>query len=137
MILQWIADHAPERKLLRTFGTLERYRALEWINVIATDLHKGMATMFSPFIDGASKARYADGFLEGRFALIENHLAGNDYVFGTEFSAPDAYLFNVLCWPPRVGIDMAGYPAIERFMQRMEQRPSVRAAREAEGTPPR
>lgn len=137
VILQWIADQAPERHLLPPFGTLERYRALEWINVVATDLHKGMATMFSPFIDDASKASYADGFLKGRFALIEDHFATNDYVLGTAFSAPDAYLYNVLCWPPRVGIDMAGYPAIERFLQRMEQRPSVRAAREAEGTPPR
>lgn len=137
VILQWIADHAPECKLLPAFGTLERYRALEWINVVATDLHKGMATMFSPFIDDASKARYADGFLKGRFALVEDHLSSNDYVRGGDFSAPDAYLYNVLSWPPRVGIDMSNYPAIERFMQRMEQRPSVQAAREAEGTPPR
>jgi glutathione S-transferase len=137
VILQWIADHAAPHRLLPAFGTLARYRALEWINVVATDLHKGMATMFSPFIDDASKARYADGFLKGRFALIEDHLAGHDYVLGADFSAPDAYLYNILCWPPRVGIDMTGYPAIERFMQRMEQRPSVQAAREAEGTPSR
>lgn len=137
VILQWIADHAPGRNLLPAFGTLERYRALEWINVVATDLHKGMAMMFSPFIDEASKARYADGFLKGRFALIEAHLSHNDHVLGTDFSAPDAYLYNVLCWPPRVGIDMSPFPAIERFMQRMERRPSVQAARHAEGTPPR
>lgn len=137
VILQWIADHAPERQLLPPFGTLERYRALEWINVVATDLHKGMATMFSPFIDDASKIRYADGLLKSRFALVEDHLSANDYMLGTDFSAPDAYLYNVLCWPPRVGIDMAGYPAIERFLQRMERRPSVKAARAAEGTLPR
>lgn len=137
VILQWIADHHPERGLLPAFGTKERYRALEWLNVVATDLHKGMATMFSPFIDDASKARYADGFLHGRFALIEEHLSRNDYVLGSAFSAPDAYLYNILSWPGRVGIDMSGYAAIERFMQRMEQRPSVQAAREAEGLPPR
>jgi len=137
VILQWIADHAPERKLLPAFGTMERYRALEWINVVATDLHKGMATMFSPFIDDQAKARFAEGFLKGRFRIIEDHLRDRDYLLGDVFSAPDAYLYNVLCWPPRVGIDMSGYVAIERFMQRMERRPSVQAAREAEGTPPR
>lgn len=137
VILQWIADQHPEHRLLPTFGSKERYRALEWLNVVATDLHKGMATMFSPFIDDASKARHADGFLHGRFSLIEEHLSHNDYVLGTRFSAPDAYLYNVLTWPPRVGIDMSGYPAIEAFLQRMEQRPSVQAARAAEGLPPR
>ncbi len=137
VLLQWIADQVPERGLLPAFGTRERYRALEWLNVVATDLHKGMATMFSPSIDDASKARFADGFLRGRFKVIEDHLSRNDYLLGAAFSAPDAYLYNVLCWPPRVGIDLSEYTAIERFMQRMEQQPSVLAARAAEDTPPR
>ncbi|MCP2132946.1 glutathione transferase GstA [Bradyrhizobium ottawaense] len=137
VLLQWIADHNPERGLLPAFGTSERYRALEWLNVVATDLHKGMAMMFSPFLDDATKKRFADGFLAGRFAVIEAHLSRHDYLLGSEFSAPDAYLYNVLCWPVRVGIDMSGYSAIERFMQRMDQRPSVQTAREAEGLPPR
>lgn len=137
VILQWIADQNPAHGLLPAFGTMERYRALEWINVVATDLHKGMATMFSPFVDDASKSRFADGFLARRFAIIEDHLSRNDYLLGSEFSVPDAYLYNVLCWPVRVGIDMSGYVAIEKFMQRMDQRPSVQAAREAEGLPPR
>lgn len=137
VLLQWIADQNPERGLLPTFGTMQRYRALEWINVVATDLHKGMAMMFSPFLDESTKKRFADGFLAGRFAVIEDHLSRSDYLLGSEFSAPDAYLYNVLCWPVRVGIDMSGYAAIERFMQRMDQRPCVQAAREAEGLPPR
>ncbi|NIF60647.1 glutathione transferase GstA [Enterobacter sp. Ap-916] len=137
VILQWIADQNPGLNLLPPFGTQERYRALEWLNVIATDLAKGMSTMFQPFFDDAAKNRYAEGFLKGRFAFVEEHLSNNDYVLGNEFSAPDAYLYNVLNWPPRVGIDMSVYPAIERFMRRMEQRPSVQAARAAEGLPPR
>lgn len=137
VLLQWIADQNPERRLLPAFGTMQRYRALEWINFVATDLHKGMATMFSSFLDEASKKRFADGLLAGRFAVVEDHLSRNDYLLGSEFSAPDAYLYNVLCWPIRAGIDMSGYVAIERFMQRMDQRPSVQAAREAEGLPPR
>lgn len=137
VILQWIADQAPDLGLLPAFGTRERYRALEWINAVATDLHRGMATMFSPFIDDASKARFAEGYLRGRFAYIDDHLSTRDYVLGSAFCVADAYLYNVLCWPVRVGIDLSGYAAIERFMQRMERRPSVQAARAAEGLPPR
>lgn len=133
VILQWIADHHPDSDLLPRHGTAERYAALEWLNYIATDLHKGMAVMFSPFVDAASKARFAEGNLAERFAYIEAHLTTNDFALGDRFSAVDAYLYNILCWPVRVGIDLSEHSAIQAFMGRMEQRPSVRAARDAEG----
>jgi glutathione S-transferase len=137
VIVQWIADQNPASRLLPVVGTRERYAALEWLNFVATDLHKGMAVMFSPFVDQASKARFAEGNLATRFAYVEEHLSNRDYVLGAQFSVADAYLYNVLCWPVRVGIDMSPYTAIGKFMRRMEERASVRAAREAEGLPPR
>ncbi|WP_431258033.1 glutathione transferase GstA [Roseateles chitinivorans] len=137
VILQWIADQHPQFRLLPAFGTRERYRAMQWLNYIATDLHKGMAVMFSPFVDAASKTRFAEGNLASRFDYIEQHLSGSDYVLGAEFSVVDAYLYNVLRWPVRVNIDMSTYPSIKRFMDRMAQRPAVRAALKAEGLPVR
>lgn len=133
VILQWIADRNPERKLLPSFGTQERYTALEWLNYVATDLHKGMATLFSPFIDRASKTRFAAGNLSSRFEYIERHLSNNDHVLGKQFSVVDAYLYNILRWPPRVEVDISPYTAIQQFMARMEQRASVRASLQAEG----
>ncbi|WP_144629858.1 glutathione transferase GstA [Bordetella genomosp. 13] len=133
VILQWIADQHPEAALLPAFGTRERYKAMEWLNFIATDLHKSMAVLFSPFVDPASKTRFAEGNLTSKFEYIEEHLAVNDYVLGARFSAVDAYLFNVLSWPARVNVDISGYAAIQRFMARVAQRPSVRAAMQAEG----
>lgn len=135
VILQWIADRHPELGLLPRFGSRERYTALAWLNYIATDLHKGMAVMFSPFIDKAAKTAFADGNLGPRLAYVDQHLARNDYLLGTAFSAADAYLYNVLTWPHRVDIDISGYAAIQAFLARMESRPSVRAARAAEGLP--
>lgn len=133
VILQWIADRHPDARLLPPFGSMERYRALEWLNFVASDLHKGMAVMFSPLVSDGSKARFAEGNLTSKFVYIDEHLAGRDYVLGTQFSVADAYLYNVLSWPSRVGLDISGYPAIQRFMARMAQRPSVRASQEAEG----
>ncbi len=133
VILQWIADQHPDRQLLPAFGSRARYTALEWLNFVASDLHKGMAVMFSPFLDEATKQRFAEGNLRSKFQYIDEHLHQNDYVLGERFSVADAYLYNVLSWPHRVNIDMAGYRHIARFMQRMEQRPSVQAALKAEG----
>lgn len=133
VVLQWIADHNPKSNLLPATGSPERYRALEWLNYIATDMHKGYATLFSPFLDEGSKARFIEGNLGTRFEYLDNHLTSNDYLLGTDFSVADAYLYNILTWSPRVNVDLSAYASIQRFMLRMEERPSVRASIEAEG----
>jgi glutathione S-transferase len=136
VVLQWIADHNLELKLLPALGSPARYRALEWLNYIATDMHKGYATLFSPFLDDASKTRFIDGNLSTRFAYLDDHLSHNDYLLGTDFSVADAYLYNILTWSHRVKVDLSAYAAIQRFMLRMGQRPSVQASLEAEGISP-
>lgn len=133
VILQWIADAYPSASLLPPMGSMERYRALEWLNYVATDLHKGMAVMFSGFIDSDSKVRFAEGNLASRFEYVDDHLANNDYVLGDQFSAVDGYLYNVLRWPVRVNVDISAFAGIQAYMRRMEQRPAVIAAIEAEG----
>lgn len=133
VILQWIADRNPEAGLLPAFGSRERYDALAWLNFIATDLHKNYAVMFSPVLDAASKARFAEANLTSKYAYIDAHLETRDYVLGEAFCVADGYLYNVLSWSPRVGLDLSAYAAIQAFMARMEQRPAVRAALEAEG----
>ncbi|TCR65495.1 glutathione transferase GstA [Bosea sp. BK604] len=136
VILQWIADKNPERGLLPAFGTKDRYKALEWLNFVATDLHRGFATLFSPFLDAESKARFATGSLGSRFGYVNDHLSRSDYLLGNQFSAADAYLYNVLTWAGRVKVDLSGYTSIQAFMARMDGRPSVRASLEAEGLSP-
>lgn len=133
VILQWIADHHPESGMLPPAGSRERYTAMEWLNYIATDLHKGMAVLFSPFIDKASKAHFAEGNLASKFEHIEEHLSTSKFVLGDKFSSVDAYLYNVLSWPGRVNVDISGYAAIQRFMAAVREIPSVRAAEQAEG----
>lgn len=133
VILQWIADQNPGAGLLPAFGERARYTALEWLNFVATDLHKTFAVLFSPVLDEASKGRFAERNLTSKFDYLEAHLADNDHVLGARFCVADAYLYNVLTWPHRVNVDITGYAAIQAFLARMEQRPTVRAALEAEG----
>ncbi len=133
VVLQWIADHNPGRGLLPAHGSAERYRALEWLNYIATDMHKGYANLFYPHLDDASKLRFIEGNLAIRFAYLDDHLSRNDYLLESGFSVADAYLFNILTWSHRVNVDLSAYPAIRRFMARMGERPTVRASLEAEG----
>src|ERR1700712_3640626 len=47
-ILQYIADHAPDKKLAPAPATMERYRMQEWLNFITSELHKGFGIIFTP-----------------------------------------------------------------------------------------
>ena len=47
-IVQYIADREPEAGLIPAAGTMERYRVLEWLNFITSELHKGFAPLFRP-----------------------------------------------------------------------------------------
>jgi glutathione S-transferase len=47
-IIQYVADQAPQASLAPAPGTMERYRLQEWLNFIATEVHKALASMFNP-----------------------------------------------------------------------------------------
>ena len=131
VILQYVADKAPEAKLLPPAGTMERYRALEWLNFIASDLHKGIGMLFNRKLSDDAKA-VIRALAETRLAYAEQKLGARPFTMGESFSAPDAYLFTILNWTGFVGIDLAAYPSLAAFMDRMRARASVRAVSEAE-----
>ena len=39
-IVQYIADQVPAKNLAPAAGTMARYRVMEWLNFISTELHK-------------------------------------------------------------------------------------------------
>ena len=40
VIVQYIADQVPDRQLAPPAGTMARYRTMEWLNFITSELHK-------------------------------------------------------------------------------------------------
>ena len=46
-IIQYLADKSKTTKLLPKFGTMNRYRAMENLNFIASELHKGIGGLFN------------------------------------------------------------------------------------------
>jgi len=132
VILQYIADHAPASGLAPAAGTMERYRVMEWLNFITSELHKGFSPMFNPKLPKESKDVFA-GRLQERYKLVDARLEGRDYLMGPQFSVADAYLFTVTNWAAGVGVDLAGLKNLEAFMARMKARPAVQDAMKAEG----
>lgn len=132
VISQFIADLAPEVGLLPRQGTFERYRALEWLNFVATELHKSFGPLWRKETP-AELRTIVKNMLGIKFAYLDGHLAGRNYLLGDSFCVADAYAFTILSWAPVVGIDLAEWPNLPAYVARVSARPNVRAALAAEG----
>jgi glutathione S-transferase len=129
VIDQYIADLKPASGMIPAAGTLPRYRVQEWLNFIATEIHKA----FGPLFGGSDEAKeQARARLAKRFDLVARTLESHPYLMGDTFTVADAYLFNMLTWTAFTGIDLAKWPSLQAFFARVQQRPSVQAALAAE-----
>ena len=132
VIVQYLADQKPASGLVPPPGTMDRYRVQEWLNFITSELHKTFGSLFRPTTPEDFKPTLRD-MLGQRFDWIDKQLAGKQYLMGEKFTVPDAYLFTVLRWSPRVGIDLSKWKNIAAYIDRVAARPKVQEAMKAEG----
>ncbi|SLK14854.1 glutathione S-transferase [Enterobacter sp. NFR05] len=131
-IMQYVADSAPKSDLLPPVGFLSRYKTLEWLNFVATELHKGFTPLFRPDTPEAFKPT-ARALLEKKLEYVDAELADQQWINGENFSIADAYLFTVLRWAVAVKLNFPQAGNIANYMQRVASRPAVAAAMAAEG----
>ena len=131
-ILQYLADKEPGKNLVAAAGTMPRYRQIEWLNFISTELHKSYSPLFNPAMPEEGKAVYRKR-LRVRYEYLNQQLEGKSFLMGDAFSVPDAYLFTVTNWAKPVGVDITDLSNVQAFMARMAARPAVQAAMKAEG----
>ena len=99
---------------------------------MASELHKTFGPLFAPATPEEYKKSSRER-LSKRFDWLEQELAGRDYLMGDKFTVADAYLFTVLRWSPRVGLDLGKWPAVKAYAERIAARPKVQEALKAEG----
>ena len=131
VIVQYLADQAPDKKLAPPAGTLERYRLQEWLNFISSEIHKGCSPLFNPKLNEEAKAALMPR-LKQRIGYAAHALADREYLMGT-YTVADAYLFTVLRWAPRLGLDLSDWPVLKDYKGRIAARPAVKAALKEEG----
>ena len=131
-IVQYVADQKPQSGLAPANGTLERYRLMELLNYIASEMHKGYSPLFNPAITPEAKAA-AIAALDKKFTFLTAQLGDKPYLLGDTFTVADAYLFTVLSWSARVGVDLGTWPALAAYVARVKSRPKVQEALKAEG----
>jgi len=130
VILQYIADLKPGT-LAPEFGSLERYRVMEWLNFIATEIHKGLSPLWKPTTPDAYKAIILEN-VGSRFDHVVKSLGDRPYVMGDRFTIVDAYLFTIVNWHNFLKFDLARWPKLEAYQARVAARPAVQAVLKAE-----
>jgi glutathione S-transferase len=134
VIVQYIADRKPEAGLAPACGTWARYRVQEWLNYVATELHKSFGPLFDPrALEDAKQA--ARDTLAVRFDYLTRALEGQRYLVDDTFSIADGYLFTILRWAnvfTFMKLDLSPWPVLEGYLARVAERPAVKAALEAE-----
>jgi glutathione S-transferase len=131
VIVQMIADRVG-KDLAPARDSTERYKLLEWLNFITTELHKNFGPIFSPALADDAKAFFKDRVM-GKFKYIDSQLGGRDYLMGKQFTVADGYLFTMLSWADRMKFDLSAMPNLLAYKARIAARPKVQEALNKEG----
>jgi glutathione S-transferase len=130
VILQYLGDRANWPEVLPPLGDFRRYRVLEMVNYITTELHKRFSFLFSNAGDETKK--FVTEQLSQKLDYIDQRLGEGPFLFGDDLTLPDAYLFVITGWAEKmIGLDR--WPNLRTFRDRMLQRPSVRHVLRFEG----
>jgi glutathione S-transferase len=131
-IVQYLADLKPDTGLAPRAGSFERYRLMEILNYITSEVHKAFSPLFKADTPAEARKIAADN-LAKKLDWLSAHLAGKKFLLGDAFTVADAYLFTVLRWSGLVHVDLSKWPALLGYVARVGERPKVKEALHAEG----
>jgi len=128
-ILQYIADQYPEAQLAPPASDrVGRAKLRQWLSFISAELHKGLMTPLLGDKTPAEVKAWAINKYAPRLAYLDAKLKDREFLLD-RFSVADAYLATILNWTQATPeIDLAAYPNVKAYLERMRQRPSVAAA---------
>ncbi len=137
-IMGYIADSAPEARLVGNGSAQQRALATKWLAFCNADLHPAFKPLFGPAtfsedpshhdaVKDAARKRVRDNFEAANTAL-----EGKQWLAGFR-SVADPYFYVTLRWADAMAIDVSDLANVVAFKQRMEADPGVRAALKAEG----
>jgi glutathione S-transferase len=132
VILQYLGDRASWPEVLPPLGTFRRYRVLEMVNYITTELHKRFGFLFNPKASDDMKKLVIDE-LGTKLAYIDQRLGIGPFLFGEDLTLPDPYLSVITGWAEKMLGGLDRWPHLKAFRERMLQRESVQNVLRFEG----
>ena len=131
VILQYLGDRASSPDIFPALGNFRRYRVLELVNFITTELHKRFSFLFDQEASDEFKEFVVRG-LSKKLDYIDERLGAGPFLLGEDLTLPDPYLFVMTRWTDRmIGLD--DWPNLRGFYERMLGRDSVRNVLRFEG----
>jgi glutathione S-transferase len=132
VILQYLADTYNATELLPPVGDIKRYRTLEWLNFVSTDLHRYCAPLFWSKFSDEIKQHIFTPILNNKLSIVDRHLHDHKFLMGDFLTLADSYLFVILIWLAKLKIQMTEWPNLSRYFKDMKQRKSVQLALDEE-----
>jgi glutathione S-transferase len=132
VVLQYIGDRANWPEVLPPLGDFRRYRVLEMVNFITTELHKRFSFLFSREA-GPEVKQFIKVDLAKKLDWIDQRLGAGPFLFGNELTLPDPYLFVITGWAEKMLGGLDRWPNLKAFRARMMERPSVQQVLRLEG----
>jgi glutathione S-transferase len=135
IILQYLGDRAGSPDILPPPGDFRRYRVLEQVNFITTELHKPFGLLFKAKRSdvGDETRQFVSDYIAERLDYANGRLGTGPYVMGEELSLPDPYLFVITRWIIKHELGLENWSGLADFRERMLQRPAVRHVLRFEG----
>ena len=133
VILQYLADTAKATELLPALGDFNRYRVLEWLNYIKTELHKSIGFLFNPTLTEDMKDKIVIPIIKTKLRYIDKHLSHHHFLLGDDFTLPDAYLFVMLRWSFYFKFDFKEWPHLATYFAELSKRASIKKSLDQEG----
>lgn len=139
VLLQYIADKSPGKNLIPAPGNFERYKTLEALNFVATELHKGCNPYWYADDWHSNKSASTELKNQVRKALgrplefASEQIQKTGFLAGRSFTVADIYLFTVLSWHSHLDLNLSDWPVLNHYYKTMLERPAVKAAMKAEG----
>ncbi|MFD1912634.1 glutathione S-transferase family protein [Halodurantibacterium flavum] len=130
VVLQYIADKA-DGKLGDVTGD-GRWKLLETLNFLATEVHKSIGPLFRPDLPAEARP-FFEKLIASRLTAAQDRIGASGYLVGDSFTVADAYLFTLLGWCNFLKMDMSPWPKLGEFAQRIGSRPAVQQALKEEG----
>ena len=132
VILQYLGDRSSIGEVLPPLGNFRRYRVLELVNFITTELHKRFGFLFSPDPTDEMKQLVIRD-LGKKLDYIDAELGEGPFLMGDELTLPDPYLFVIASWADKMLGGLDRWPNLRAFRARMLDRSSVRHVLRFEG----
>ncbi len=125
VIQQYLVEHFDGHVMLPPVGDMKRYKVLEWLNFVSTDIHKGFGPLFNPKVPEALKAEIFIPMLKNKFGMADRSLEKNKYLAGDKFTIPDSYLYVMLTWTRMMKIDLSEFSNLARYFDELSKRKSI------------